>query len=692
MESSAEVRPNARSSDIVQFGSFEFNRSAGELRKQGTRIRLQPKPMQILRALVERPGEIVTREELKSRLWPDDTFVDFESGLNTAVNRLRIAIGDSAEHPRYIETEARAGYRFIAPLLARQKPAAPEPPRPAELPDPASLRHIPRWPFAAAVALTVIAMAAGVSIRPPRPPVSFQQITFRRGQVSGARFAERSGAILFTAQWEDEQRRIYQAHVGDPVSRILGFEGLSLMAVSHSGELAVLRSGGIMNIQGGSLSRVTVDGGPIQPVAESIFGADWSSDGVRLAVVRVVAGAQQLEFPQGQVLYHTSGWISHVRVSPGDDAVAFIEHYARHDSAGTIRMVDTRGNAALLSAGWANASGLAWKNRDEIWFTAARDKAPRSVWAVRRDGRLRSVGQAPGILTLRDIAPDGRVLLTVESQRLEMAGALASEAQERNYSLTDWSRVQQISRDGSLLLFGESGEGTGWHAVTYVRKIASGEVVRLREGLAQGFDSTGSSAFVLSEDRVRLWKVPVSGGAGEELASAGLTYQWARPFPDGSRLLALANFPQQPLHLYMQNVKTGRIAALTRPLMVRNAAVSPDGSSVAILNPEGKLLLYPTNGGAPRAIPADEPLAPIRWSNDGEWLFVMHLRASVQASAEVSRLQVATGHLRPWKTLQPADPIGVNSITGMTVADDEKSYVYSYRRVLSDLYLARGWQ
>src|SRR6516162_1362948 len=128
MASSPQFQPDTRAFDVVQFGIFELNRRAGELRKHGTRIRLQPKPMHILCALLERPGEIVTREELKTRLWPDDTFVDFESGLNTAVNRLRLALGDSAEHPRYIETEARSGYRFIAPVQAQQPvQAKPEP-------------------------------------------------------------------------------------------------------------------------------------------------------------------------------------------------------------------------------------------------------------------------------------------------------------------------------------------------------------------------------------------------------------------------------------------------------------------------------------------------------------------------------------------------------------------------------------
>jgi hypothetical protein len=648
--------------------------------------------MQILCALLERPGRIVTRDELKARLWPDDTFVDFESGLNTAVNRLRIALGDSAEQPRYVETEARNGYRFIAPTQAKQETAvqAVPPSTPAE--PPRERRHFVRWWAVAAVGLLAIGVVASVRLRLPSPPLAFRQITFRRGQVSGARFADGSRVILYAAHWENEPRRVYQAHVGDPVSRILGFEGLSLAAVSRKGELAVLRSGGTMNIRGGTLSRVTVNGGLMQPVAEDIFGADWSSDGTRLALVRVVAGAQQLEFPEGRVLYHTSGWVSSVRVSPGDDAIAFIEHPVRHEDAGSIRLVDMRGNAATLAADWASASGLAWKDHDEVWFTAARDDSPRSVWAVRRDGKLRSVGQVPGVLTLRDIAPDGRVLLSVESRRLEMAGAIAGEAHERSFSLTDWSRVQQLSRDGVLLLFDESGEGAGWRPAAYIRNTRTGEIVRLREGLAQGFDPIGSTALVLSEDRTKLWKVAVAGGAGTELPASGLVYQWARPFPDGTRLLALANVPQQPLRLYVQTVQTGKAVPLTDPLMVRNASASPDGDSVAVLNPEGKLLLYSTRGHPPREIPSAEPLAPVRWSRDGQWLYVMHLRANVQSAAQVSRLRIASGEVRPWRVLRPADPVGVNSITGVAIADDEESYVYSYRRVLSDLHIAEGWK
>jgi cholera toxin transcriptional activator len=104
---------NAR---IARFGVFELDLSAGELRKSGVKLRLQEQPFQVLALLLERAGDLVTREELQQKLWPSDTFVDFDHSLNTAINKVREALGDSASSPRYVETLARRGYRFIAPV------------------------------------------------------------------------------------------------------------------------------------------------------------------------------------------------------------------------------------------------------------------------------------------------------------------------------------------------------------------------------------------------------------------------------------------------------------------------------------------------------------------------------------------------------------------------------------------------
>ncbi len=102
------------SADIVTFGIFELSLPSGELRKRGLRLALQEQPLRILMALLERPGQVVSREELCRRLWPDGTFVDFEHSLNAAVRRLRVTLGDEAEVPRFVETIHKRGYRFLA--------------------------------------------------------------------------------------------------------------------------------------------------------------------------------------------------------------------------------------------------------------------------------------------------------------------------------------------------------------------------------------------------------------------------------------------------------------------------------------------------------------------------------------------------------------------------------------------------
>ncbi len=106
---------------LIRFGAFELDQYAGELRKDGTLVRLQEQPLQILRILLEHPGDIITREELQQKIWPSDTFVDFGHGINNAIKRLREALEDTAETPQFVETLPRRGYRFIA-RTEREKP------------------------------------------------------------------------------------------------------------------------------------------------------------------------------------------------------------------------------------------------------------------------------------------------------------------------------------------------------------------------------------------------------------------------------------------------------------------------------------------------------------------------------------------------------------------------------------------
>ena len=133
----SDERPERR----YRFGVFEADAASGELRRQGLRVKLNAQPFQVLLMLLERPGAVLTREEISRELWPGGTFVDFEHGVNSAVNRIREALGDKAGHPRFVETLARRGYRFVAPveqigLTPAQPPASTPAPEPAAEPAP----------------------------------------------------------------------------------------------------------------------------------------------------------------------------------------------------------------------------------------------------------------------------------------------------------------------------------------------------------------------------------------------------------------------------------------------------------------------------------------------------------------------------------------------------------------------------
>jgi TolB-like protein/DNA-binding winged helix-turn-helix (wHTH) protein/Tfp pilus assembly protein PilF len=160
---------------IVRFGAFEFDQRVGELRKHGLRIKLQGQPVDVLLILLERPGEVVTRDELQKRLWAVDTYVDFEHSLNAAIKRLRAALGDSAEAPRFVETIPRRGYRFIAPL---SQPPPSVPPAPTQGQKPARRRLF----VLAAAATAVIALLSIIGMKLPALRETLRNRTFS-GQI-----------------------------------------------------------------------------------------------------------------------------------------------------------------------------------------------------------------------------------------------------------------------------------------------------------------------------------------------------------------------------------------------------------------------------------------------------------------------------------------------------------------------------
>lgn len=733
---------------IARFGVFELNVSAGELRKQGARVRLQGKPLQVLLALLERPGEIVTRQELQRRLWPKDVFVDFEAGLNTAANRLRVTLGDSATNPHFIETLARVGYRFIGHVEwfgspATSSPAyAPEsqertaavapsggnalaPPTETVAAGPFLTTGAPvledvagepspstqwsggspqadavrpkvwRWTAAgtAAAVLAVVVLGLAKGFAPSlgeASPLDFRPITFDRGLVWGARFSADGREVIYSANWGNERRQLYAVTPSNPEARALMPIDDRLVAISRSGELALLADDGNLPIAGGSLWRARSDESTRTPVGRNIMAADWLADGSTLAVARAVDGTNVLEFPVGTPRHRTSGWIGGIRVAPDGTRLAFVEHPVRNDNGGHVRVLDATGTVRTLSEGWANVGGLAWHSTTgEVWFTASRDGSSKSLWAVDDVGRVRVVAKGAGDLTLRDLSSDGRALASSEATRLEMF-ALTGAAPQTDITLFDWSRVADVSADGRFVLFDESGAAGGADYLIYLHDLQSGTATRIGEGRAMALSADGQFVLALgSTERTRLRLLPIRGGVERQLPTTGLEYQWARYFPDGKTILALANEPGQPLRVYVQP-PDGAPFPLTSPTMVRNAAISPDGSRVALLTASNALAIHTVSANSePQNVPQGERLAPLLWAAD-DWIYVQRLGAYTQLPTELARLHLPTGRLESWRTIGPTDTVGVNALTKVMMSANLQTVVFNYRRSLSELFVTNG--
>jgi DNA-binding winged helix-turn-helix (wHTH) protein len=209
---------NQHTRTVTRFGPFEADLQTQELRKQGRRLRLPGQSFQILKMLLERPGELVTREELRTALWPSDTFVDFEHGLHAGVNRLREALGDSADSPRFVETLPRRGYRFIGAITPPI--SVPEPledgtqPVPAAVEtNPATAATRPVWFRAGGWVLAAVAVTLTVAFiyprsRPHTAPVTLSPIPFTtyEGTETMPSFSPDGSRIAFA--WDGDPCRV----------------------------------------------------------------------------------------------------------------------------------------------------------------------------------------------------------------------------------------------------------------------------------------------------------------------------------------------------------------------------------------------------------------------------------------------------------------------------------------------------
>ena len=544
-----------------------------------------------------------------------------------------------------------------------------------------------------AAAAAVVILAAGflagrlTSGRGVSNP-SFQRLTFRRGSILDARFAPDGKTVVYGASWEGNPPEIYAAQSGSPESRSLGLPPADVLAVSPSGELAILENSHYVLgwERRGTLARVPLAGGAPRQVLEDVQDADWSPDGKELAVARESGGRRRLEYPIDKVLYETSGWISNVRVSPDGRWIAFLDHPQRGDSLGSLAVVDASRRKKTLTEA-SSPIAPAWSPKgDEIWMTWGAD-----LRAVSLSGRQRFLMSSAGGWTLADVSRDGRLLVDRRSQRREIVVGIAGTPRERNLTWLDWSFPTALSEDGKVVLFDEQAQGPGGNYPIYLRQTDGSPAALLGQG--GSFDLSPDGHWVLTASfpgRDELVLLPTGPGQPRQLGKAGLNYQWAVFFPGGRRVLATASELGRSPRLFVQDISGGKPRAITPEGVTALGwkAVSPDERSIAATAPGGRIAIYSVEPSEPRPVPGiDASELPIRWTADGRGLYVWK---PSEMPAHVSVVEVGTGRRTPWKEILPPDPAGILGLWPIVITSDGRSYAYSYRRVLGDLYLAEG--
>ncbi len=554
------------------------------------------------------------------------------------------------------------------------------------------------WRPALAALMAMAALAAGLILGQrwwPAPAPSFQRLTFQRGAILSARFAPDGQTIVYGSRWDDQPIELFSTRAESPDSRALGLPSAEILAVSSSGEMAVsLRRRFVSQfVYSGTLARASLGGGAPRELLEDVQQADWAPGGGSLAVVRSPGGRTRLEFPIGKTLYETAGWISHPRISPNGQSVAFLDHPVRADDGGDVAVVDWNGNKRTLSSKWLSAQGLAWfrQGREEVWFTATRVGGARALYAVSLSGKERLVARVAGALTLHDISRDGRVLVTRDDSRAGIIGLAPGQTRERDLSWLDFGFVRDISADGGAMLFDESGEGGGATYAVFLRRTDGSPAVRLGDGTANRLSPDGKWALAITHHGParHLVLLPTGPGEPQTIESAGLNPQGAVWLPDGNRIVIMGNEAGRRVRLYLQDLAGGKPVAITpEGVAMPRVPVSPDGQFVIGRDLDRKLWLYPIAGGLPRPMPGAEAAdVPIQWGDGGRSLYVFR---PAELAAQVFHLDLASGSRKLWKQFAPADPAGVVSIGPIHLTTDGKAYVYSYFRILSDLYLVRG--
>jgi Tol biopolymer transport system component/DNA-binding winged helix-turn-helix (wHTH) protein len=638
---SGSVRPEK----IVRFGPFETNLHTGETRKYGIRIRLGGQPTQILTTLLERPGKVITREELRHQLWADDTFVEFENGLNNAVKKLRSALGDSADKPLYVETLPRVGYRFIAPIEPSADRAAAnggssEAVEADSLPLPTKTRaRMLRWGLGFSLAVLGVVLYGFLSPLPTPRVTGFLQTPLTDhfdgfGQIvtDGVRvyFLERSG---------DRDDVVETSTVGGPATKVdTPFRNTRIFNVSRDGSEFLIGNFVVRRsplplwtwpVQGGSPARV----GDVV-----VDDAAWTPDGQQIVYARDgVIHLVRREGTGDRVLIRFVGFAHWIRFSPDGRSFVFTLVPPQSDSETLWEASADGSNPHIKFPSWSNPpseSGGDWTPDGKYFVFTSHHGGSPNLWAVR---------EKVSLLHWKSSVP---VQLTPTARA--MAGAVLTRNGTRAFA-NAWNDTSE--------------------AVRYDPESRQFKAIPETRGLLSFRPSTDGVSAVLQKPDWTLWRTSNRGESPIQLTSPPLRAAQAQLSPDGTKIAFEAGMYGKPTRAYVVSAQGGPMREILAQEGEQGVpAWSPDGSQIAIAvnveasgpanAPRGIYVVDSSTGKAEKVVGSDGLTSPM-WSPDVKYF--------TAKTADETSILLFDSKAEKWNTIAKG-----TALSGLTWSRDSK--------------------
>jgi len=670
----------------VQFGIFEADLRNGELRRSGVRIRLQSQPFKLLASLLEQPGEVVSREALQQQLWGADTTVDFDHSLGIAVNKLREALGDHAENPRFVETLAKRGYRFIAPVKTIESQPSAQAVESSVKGKTSGMRIAGaafwRW---IVVPLACVSLALGLALffrMPARMPYRVEQVTFSGHvlandlDVESFSSSASDGTRLYFSQMDNGNLELAVAlaangeislvhlpsEIGAPLIGALAPDGSKLVLHSHL-EAEPEQPLWIVPTLGGDARRVP------NVLAHD---ATWMPDGHRLLVASgnelTIVGADGSD---SHKLIATPGLAFWLRWSPDGERLRFTLRDPKRQTTELWEVSGDGGNLHPLLPGWSKPASEccgSWTSDGEDFVFQSWHNEHYEIWALRerpwllRDREPRQITNGPLDYEVPTTSPGGhRIYFVGVNQQFELLHALPKTSAfvdlDQNLSAAS---LAEYSLDGQWVAWLNASDGSLWRS-----RIDGSQRIELTTPPLRIFTMKWSPdnrrLALMAKEPGMPWKLYLIDSEGGKLTPL-LNEDRNEADPDWSsdgQSIVFGRLPnrmdsRQPKAIYLLNIQSHKVTEIPGSTGFFSPRLSPDGRYIAAIRLDQRALLLFDRAQERWTTIATHGVGDPAWAHDGRYLYFQDF---LEKGKPIYRIAVPAGEPESVANITNLSPI-----------------------------------